>query len=181
MNVEVNQEALAELKSKLTLKNATKVIFGTLISLGAAAAIVMALKDPLKASKGIIKLLMLSGVLVLADKAGDIAEKHFKEKVDEWSDTIQDIQKELKEEGDEQHGTDSHAGRNTQQQPEKQRAESISSGKAADPPVRWRWWSQKERARKVLEVDAEDVSERQESEGNHEGCSREPDCSGDQG
>jgi len=39
MNLEVNQEALAELKSKLTLKNATKGIFGTLISLGAAAAV----------------------------------------------------------------------------------------------------------------------------------------------
>lgn len=178
MNVEVNPEALAELKSKLTLKNATKVIFGTFISLGAAAAIVMALKDPLKASKGILKILMLAGVLVLADKAGDIAEEHFKEKVDDWAEVIDDIRKETKEEGDEQHGTDSHAGRNTQQQPEKQGAEGNSTGKAADPPVRWRWWSQKERARKVLEVDAKDVSERQEPEGHHEGCSREPDRSG---
>ena len=171
MNVEVNPEALAELKSKLTLRNATKVIFGTLISLGAAAAIVMALKDPLKASKGIIKILMLAGVLVLADKAGDIAEEHFKEKVDDWADVIKDIQKESKEEGDNKHGNDSHAGRDSKQQPEKQRTEGNSSGKTANPPVRRRWWSQKERTGKVLEVDAQDVPERQESEGNHEGCS----------
>lgn len=182
MNVEVNPEALAELKAKLTPKNATKVIFGTLISLGAAAAVFAALRNPLKASKGIVKLLMLAGVLVLASKAGDIAQDHFEETVDDWSETISDIRKEMKEEGDEKHGNNTHAGRNTKQQPEKPGSTCAdSTGKASGPPVRRRWWSKKERAGEVLEMDAKDVPERQESEGNHERRSGEPDRPGDQG
>lgn len=184
MNVEVNQDALAELKSKLTPKNAVKVIFGTLISLGAAAAVFAALSNPLKASKGIIKILMAAGILVLASKAGDIAEDHFKETIDDWSELYQDVQKEMKEEGDEKRGADSHAGRNSKQQPEKQRAgttNTLPPGETAGAPVRWRWWSKKERNGEVREMVQEDVPERQESEGDLQGRNRESGSSGDQG
>ena len=161
MNLEVNQEALAELKSKLTLKNATKVIFGTLISLGAAAAVLMALRNPLKASKGILRLLMIAGVIILADKAGDIAEDHFKEKIDDFAEIISDIKTEMNDvEGDTNNGTNSYAGRNSQQQPSEQRASGKEAREAARPPIRRRWWSQKERAEQVLEVDAQNVPER---------------------
>ena len=186
MNVKVNPEALEELKSKRTPRNAAKAIFGTLISLGAAAAVLAVLSDPLKASKGILKVLMAAGVLVLASKAGDIAEEHFKEKVDDWADTFKDIQDDIKEEeGDEKHGTDTHAGRDSKQQRKEQgtggNSRKEAAGETPGAPVRRRWWSKMEREREVLEMDEKDVPERPDTEGDHEGCGGKPDRSGDQG
>lgn len=180
MSIEVKQEALIELKKQMTPLNAGKVVFGTLISIGATAAIIAALSNPLKASKGIIKLLMAAGILALACKAGDVAEQHFKETVDDWAETIRDIQKEVKEEGEKQDGRDTHAGRHTEQQPEKPGLPAAKeSGEAAGAPVRRRWWSKKEGTKQILEVVQKDVPERQKSQGDHERRGGKPGSPGD--
>ena len=184
MNVEVNQEALIELKKQLTPLNAGKIVFGTLISIGATAAIIAALSNPLKASKGIIKLLMAAGVFVLACKAGDIAENHFKEKVDSIAETVRDFQKEvneeIKKEGETQNGRDTNAGRNSEQQPEKPGLPAVNqSGKTPGASVRRRWWCKKERTEQGVEMVQKDVSERQKSKGDNERCGGKPGSPGD--
>ena len=167
MSLTVNQQALSELRAKLTPFNASKVIFGTLISLGAAAAIFAALRNPLRASKGIIKILMILGVIVLADKAGDVAQTHFENKLDEWKETLSDIKKEIKEEGARTNGDNPNAGRNSEQQPQKSGNDSSTSSAATDKAsgsaIRWRWWGKTKGAKQVLEVVPEDVPKRQES------------------
>lgn len=169
MNVTINEEALVEFKKKLTPINAGKAIFGTLVSIGAAAAVIAAFRNPLKASSGILKLLMAAGVFVLACKAGDIADEHLKETVDDWTSTAKEISEELKKEekqtkgADKKNGSDTLHRGNTQQQPEKQGTGSAETGQTSSPTVRRRWWSKKEGNAEVLEVDEKDVSERSES------------------
>jgi len=144
MSVQINEEALADLKKQLTPMNTFKVIFGTLVSLGATAAVIMAFKDPIKGAKGLMKLLIGAGVLIIGDKVGDIAEEHFKDTVDKWSGTIKDIQDEMnKEKGDDaQHGEHTDDGRDSKQQPEKQgdaNSQPEDNRKAPAAPV-WRRW-----------------------------------------
>ena len=91
MNLE---KELTELKEKVTPLKTAKFIFGTVISCGAMAAIVAALKNPIQSAKGITKLMMRLGVFVLGCKAGDIAEKYFNDTVDEVVNAYQDVQKE---------------------------------------------------------------------------------------
>ena len=91
MNLE---KELTELKEKVTPLKTAKFIFGTVISCGAMAAIVAALKNPIQSAKGITKLMMRLGVFVLGCKAGDVAEKYFNDTVDEVVNAYQDVQKE---------------------------------------------------------------------------------------
>lgn len=72
-----------ELKDKITPMATAKFIAGTLISFGATAAIIAALKNPLAGARGLTKLLMKVGIFVLACKAGDSAEEYFKKTVTE--------------------------------------------------------------------------------------------------
>lgn len=149
MNVEINPEALEELKSKLTTKNAIKVVFGTLISLGAAAAVIAMMKNPIKNARGITKILMAMGVFTIGCKVGTEADDYFKETVDNVADSIADIKKELKEEGvDISNAANSIVRRDSKQQPEKQNnsgaelggSDTGSSGKTSGSTV---WWSRK--------------------------------------
>lgn len=80
MNFEKDFE---ELKAQMTPVNVGKFVMGTIISLGATAAVVALMKSPLHSAKGITKLMMNLGIFVLGCKAGDIAEKYFNETMDE--------------------------------------------------------------------------------------------------
>ena len=93
--MDLNKE-LQELKVKVTPLSTIKFIAGTIISLGAAAAVVGAFKCPIESSKGLTKLMMKLGIFVLGCKAGDIAEKYFNETVDETVKTFKDAQEEMK-------------------------------------------------------------------------------------
>ena len=173
MNAEINQEALEELKKQLTPLNAFKIIFGTLISFGATAAVIAAFRDPMKGAKGMLKLLMAAGVFMMGCKAGDIAEEHFKETVDNWTETVNDISNEVKklEGADESHGTDTGNGRDSKQQPEKQAGIgriAESAGKAAGASIWRRWRGEKKRTEQVLEMDEKNVPERQVAKGDTE-------------
>lgn len=92
--MDINQE-LQELKEKATPVNTIKFITGTIISLGAAAAVVAMFKEPIKNAKSITKLMMKLGVFVLGCKAGDIAEKYFNDTVDETMRTFKEAQEEM--------------------------------------------------------------------------------------
>ena len=94
MNIE---QELEDLKAKITPMNTVKFIAGTLISFGATAAVIAALKNPLQGSRGITKLLMKLGIFVLACKAGDVAEQYFKETMDDAEKTFQEAEEEMKE------------------------------------------------------------------------------------
>ena len=72
-----------ELKKDITPMKTAKFIGGTLISLGATAAVIGIMNSPLQGSKGITKMLMKVGILALACKAGDMAEQYFSDQVDE--------------------------------------------------------------------------------------------------
>lgn len=84
------EKSLNEWKENVTPARTAKFIIGTLINLGATAAIIGMMKTPLIGSRGVTKLLMRLGIFVLACKAGDVAEDHFRGKFDEY-------EKELKE------------------------------------------------------------------------------------
>lgn len=84
------EKELNELKSKITPLNTIKFLTGTLISLGATAAVIALMRNPLNTTKGITKLLMKLGIFVLGCKAGDVAKTYFEESVTE-------IENELKE------------------------------------------------------------------------------------
>ena len=84
------EKELNELKSKITPINTIKFLTGTLISFGATAAVIAAMRNPLQGAKGITKLLMKLGIFVKASRAGDAAEKYFK-------DTVEDAEKAFKE------------------------------------------------------------------------------------
>ena len=93
--MDLNKE-LEELKAKVTPLSTIKFLTGTLISLGAAAAVVGMFKAPVESSKGITKLMMKLGIFVLGCKAGDIAEKYFNDTVDETVRTFKETQEEMK-------------------------------------------------------------------------------------
>lgn len=94
MNLEKEME---ELKKQITPMNTAKFLTGTLISLGATAAVIGLMKGSLQGSRGITKLLMKLGIFVLACKAGDAAEKYFK-------DTVSDAEKSFREAAEEMKG-----------------------------------------------------------------------------
>ena len=172
--MDINQEALEELKKQLTPLNGFKIIFGTLVSVGATAAVIAAFRNPINGVKGILRILMSAGAFVLGCKAGDIAEEYFKETVDNWTETISDISNEVKklEGAEDSHGTNTGNGRNSQQQPEKQTSISRiaeSAGKAAGASIWRRWRGEKKGTEQVLEMDAKDVSERQKPSGDIKG------------
>lgn len=93
--MDFNKE-LNELKAKVTPVSTMKFITGTLISLGAAAAVISMFKNPVEASKGLTKLMMKLGIFILGCKAGDIAEKYFNETVDETIKTFHEAKEEMK-------------------------------------------------------------------------------------
>lgn len=93
MNIDI-EKSIDELKAKATPLNATKYIVGTLISFGAMAAIVAALKNPVAGAKGITKWMMRLGIFVLGCKAGDVAEKYFHDTFDDVVSAYKEVQKE---------------------------------------------------------------------------------------
>lgn len=97
MHMDFNKE-LQELKAKMTPVNTAKFIAGTLISLGATAAVIALMKTGLTGSKGVTKWLMKLGIFALACKAGDVAENYFKETVTEAEEAFKEASKEVKEE-----------------------------------------------------------------------------------
>lgn len=88
---------LEKLKLKMTPLNTAKFIAGTVISLGATAAVIAMMKSGLSGSKGVTKLLMKLGIFVLACKAGDVAESYFKETFDEAQGALKEMKEEEKE------------------------------------------------------------------------------------
>ncbi len=88
------EKEIASLKAKITPMNTAKFLMGTLISLGATAAVIGAMKSGLGGSKGVTKLLMKLGIFVLACKAGDSAEDYFRK-------TFEDTEKAFREAADE--------------------------------------------------------------------------------
>ena len=95
--MDLNKE-IEELKAKVTPLSTMKFIAGTLISLGAAAAVVGLFRNPIESSKGLTKLMMRLGIFVLGCKAGDVAEKYFSETMDETVKTFQETKEEMKAE-----------------------------------------------------------------------------------
>lgn len=85
---------IAELKKEFTPRKAAQFVAGTIISLGAAAAVVAMMKNPIQGAKGLTKWMMRLGIFVLGCKAGDVAETYFNKCVD---DTIEQIQKAKEE------------------------------------------------------------------------------------
>ena len=95
MNAELEKE-LNELKAKITPMNTVKFLAGTLIGLGATAAVIAMMKTPLLSAKGVTKLLMKLGIFALACKAGDVAEDYFREKVTQAEDAFKNDGQEEK-------------------------------------------------------------------------------------
>lgn len=94
--MDFNKE-LEELKAKMTPMNTAKFIAGTLVSLGATAAVIAVMKGGLASSKGITKLLMKLGIFVIACKAGDVAKDYFEKSVDEYVEEFKDAKETVKE------------------------------------------------------------------------------------
>ena len=92
------EKELAEFKSKVTPIKTAKFLMGTVISCGAMAAIVAALKNPIQNAKGITKLMMRLGIFVLGCKAGDIAEAYFNDLVDQVVAMFNEAKEEAKDE-----------------------------------------------------------------------------------
>jgi hypothetical protein len=93
--MDLNKE-LEELKAKVTPMSTGKFIIGTLISLGATAAVVGLFKNPIEGTKGLTKLMMKLGIFVMGCKAGDIAEKYFNETFDETINAFKETHEEMK-------------------------------------------------------------------------------------
>ena len=77
--------------------NTIKFVTGTLISLGAAAAVFAMMKTGLAGSRGVTKLIMKLGIFALACKAGDTAEEYFKETFDKTQEAFKEGEKETAE------------------------------------------------------------------------------------
>lgn len=92
--MDINKE-IEDLKKQFTPMSAAKFIAGTIISLGATAAVCAALKNPLQGAKGLTKLMMRLGIFVLGCKAGDVAEKYFNDTVDETIRTLHETKEEV--------------------------------------------------------------------------------------
>lgn len=88
------EKELNELKGKITPTRTIKFLTGTLISFGATAAIIAALRNPLAGARGITKLLMKLGIFVLACKAGDVAEEYFRKTVDDAENAFREAREE---------------------------------------------------------------------------------------
>jgi len=93
--MDLNKE-LEELKAKITPMNTAKFLAGTVISLGAYAAIIAMMKTGLAGSKGVTKLLMKLGIFILACKAGDVAKDYFNDTFDDAQKAIKEMQEEEK-------------------------------------------------------------------------------------
>ena len=89
------KKSLTQRKIDMNSIKTFKFVAGTIVSCGAMAVVVGALKIPIQNSKGLTKLMMRLGVFVLGCKAGDIAEKYFDETVDKVTEAIKDIKEEL--------------------------------------------------------------------------------------
>ena len=90
---------IEELKKNITPRKAVQFVAGTLISLGAAAAVVAMMKSPVQSAKGLTKWMMKMGIFVLGCKAGDIAEKFFNESVDNAIMGLMEAKEEMKKDG----------------------------------------------------------------------------------
>lgn len=90
------EKELNALKSEITPLKTFKFVAGTLISLGATAAVIGMMKSPLNRSKGVTKLLMKLGIFVLACKAGDVAEDYFKKTITEAENAFEEAKEEVK-------------------------------------------------------------------------------------
>ena len=97
--MDFNKE-LSEIKEKVTHITTMKFLAGTVISCGAMAAIVAALKNPIQGAKGLTKLMMRLGIFVLGCKAGDVAEKYFNDTVDQVIQVFNESKEETKDESD---------------------------------------------------------------------------------
>lgn len=91
------EKELNDLKASITPMSSFKFIMGTLISLGATAAVIGMMKGPLAGSRGVTKLLMKLGIFILACKAGDVAEDYFRTEIDKRIDAFKEASKEMKE------------------------------------------------------------------------------------
>ena len=98
--MDINKE-ISELKAKMTPANTVKFVAGTLISLGATAAVIALMKGGLTGSKGVTKLLMKLGIFALACKAGDVAEDYFKETFTEAEEALKESREEIKKAAEE--------------------------------------------------------------------------------
>lgn len=95
------EKELLEVKQKITPIKTAKFLVGTVISCGAMAAVVAALKLPMQNTKGLTKLMMRLGIFVLGCKAGDMAEEYFSQTVDKMIDTWNEAKEEaIKNESD---------------------------------------------------------------------------------
>ena len=90
------EKEIQELKEKITPASTVKYVAGTIISLGAAAAIASLFSGHIKNAKGITKLMMKIGIFVLGCKAGDVAETYFVNYVDDTIKTFKEAQEEMK-------------------------------------------------------------------------------------
>lgn len=91
---------LEELKKEITPRKALQYAAGTFIAMGAAAAVVAVLKNPVSAAKGLTKWMMRLGIFVLGCKAGEVAETYFNKTVDDFAEQFNDIREEAVKYGD---------------------------------------------------------------------------------
>ena len=94
--MDLNKE-LEEFKKKITPTNTAKFVIGSVISVGATAAVMACMKSGLAGTKGITKLLIKLGIFVLACKVGDTAEEYFNDKFTEVQEAFKDAQKDVQE------------------------------------------------------------------------------------
>lgn len=90
------EKEFQELKAQITPMKTCKFLAGTLISLGATAAVIGMMKGSIAGSKGITRLLMKLGIFVLACKAGDVAEEYFKKTAEEAEKAFAEAKEEMK-------------------------------------------------------------------------------------
>ena len=94
--MDLNKE-FEELKAKITPVNTAKFLAGTVISLGAYAAVVALMKSGLIGSRGVTKLLMKLGIFILACKAGEVAKGYFEETFDDAEKALKEMHEEEKQ------------------------------------------------------------------------------------
>ena len=94
--MDLNKE-LEELKKKITPMNTAKFVIGSVISVGATAAVMACMKSGLIGAKGVTKLLIKLGIFALACKAGDVAEDYFRKTFDEAEEAFKEAKDDIKE------------------------------------------------------------------------------------
>ena len=97
--VDLNRE-LTEIKQKATPVNTAKFLIGTVVSMGAFAAVTALMKGSLSNSKGVAKLMMRLGIFILGCKAGDVAEEYFSERIESIIKAFNEAKEETKNESD---------------------------------------------------------------------------------